>query len=213
MTTPNTPASNDFVRDMAGETVCGFRVVAYRETHPEHGSKFGHAYSEHWSTPNSRNPAVKVERLFTEDQLRAALAAAPASPEPLDKERRNNAELLASICQKARHGSASPVERDEALRDAATMLRDFARSVAPAASPEPASNEAPGRGGVEVYATAPTELRGEVIDITAGKAYRVLREDRALFEIHDDVGFRLTCAWEDCAHLYGDGWTRSERRA
>lgn len=84
--TPNTPASNDFVRDMAGETVCGFRVAAYREKHPEHGSKFGHAYSEHWSTPNSRNPAVKVERLFTEEQLRAALAAAPASPEPASNE-------------------------------------------------------------------------------------------------------------------------------
>lgn len=60
------------VRSMAGETVWGFRVAAYRETHPEHGDKFGHRYSEHWSTP-SQNPAVKVERLFTEDQLRSAI--------------------------------------------------------------------------------------------------------------------------------------------
>lgn len=63
----------DIRRELAGETVCGFRVAAYRETDPEHGSKYGHRYSEHWSTP-SRNPLVKVERLFTESQLRAALA-------------------------------------------------------------------------------------------------------------------------------------------
>lgn len=68
----------DIVRHLAGETVCGFKVVAYRETHPEHGDKYGHSYSEHWSTPNSRNPDVKVERLFTETQLRQALAHAQA---------------------------------------------------------------------------------------------------------------------------------------
>ena len=62
-------------RDAAGETVHGFRVAAYRETHPEHGDKFGHRYSEHWSTPNTRDPRVKVERLFTEEQLLAAIAA------------------------------------------------------------------------------------------------------------------------------------------
>jgi hypothetical protein len=61
-------------RDMSGETVCGFRVAAYRETHPEHGDTYGHIYSEHWSTPNSRNPKVKVERLFTESQLDEAFA-------------------------------------------------------------------------------------------------------------------------------------------
>jgi hypothetical protein len=66
--------ANEVERDLAGETVLGFRVAAYRETHPEHGSKYGHHYSEHWSTPNTRNPAVKVERLFTEDQLREALS-------------------------------------------------------------------------------------------------------------------------------------------
>ena len=65
--------AGEMVRDISGETVCGFRVAAYRETHPEHGDKFGHRYSEHWSTP-SQNPAVTVERLFTEQQLRAALS-------------------------------------------------------------------------------------------------------------------------------------------
>lgn len=56
------------------EEVLGFEVAAYRETHPEHGDTYGHRYSEHWSTPNSHDPRVKVERLFTETQLRAALA-------------------------------------------------------------------------------------------------------------------------------------------
>lgn len=65
--------SADVIRDMAGETVCGFRVAAWRETHPEHGDKYGHTYSEHWSTP-SKHPAVVVERLFTEGQLREALS-------------------------------------------------------------------------------------------------------------------------------------------
>ena len=60
-------------RDIAGETVLGFRVAAWRETHPEHGNKFGYKYSEHWSTP-TKHPNVQIERLFTEDQLRAALA-------------------------------------------------------------------------------------------------------------------------------------------
>jgi hypothetical protein len=61
-------------KDISGESVCGFRVAAYRETHPEHGDKYGHIYSKHWSTPSYRDPRVKVERLFTEDQLRAALS-------------------------------------------------------------------------------------------------------------------------------------------
>lgn len=71
-------------RDLKGETVCGFRVAAYRETHPEHGDKYGHSYSEHWSTPNTRDPRVKVERLFTEDQLRAALRSAAAREAELE---------------------------------------------------------------------------------------------------------------------------------
>ena len=64
----------DVERHLSHETVCGFKVAAYRETHPEHGAKYGHSYSEHWSTPNTRHPDVKVERLFTEAQLRAALS-------------------------------------------------------------------------------------------------------------------------------------------
>ena len=80
MITPSPTANaQDVTRDIAGETVHGFRVAAYRETHPEHGDKYGHTYSEHWSTPNTRNPAVRVERLFTETQLLKALTGeAPA---------------------------------------------------------------------------------------------------------------------------------------
>ncbi len=72
-TNPPTAVSGDVQRDISGETVCGFRVAAWRETHPEHGDTYGHRYSEHWSTPSTRDPRVKVERLFTETQLRAAL--------------------------------------------------------------------------------------------------------------------------------------------
>lgn len=68
--------TEDIQRDISGETLCGFRVAAYRETHPKYGDQYGHRYSEHWSTP-SQNPAVTVERLFTETQLRAALSRAP----------------------------------------------------------------------------------------------------------------------------------------
>jgi hypothetical protein len=68
-----TANAQDVTRDIAGETVHGFRVAAYRETDPEHGDKYGHTYSEHWSTPNTRNPAVRVERMFTETQLLKAL--------------------------------------------------------------------------------------------------------------------------------------------
>ncbi|MBI1620314.1 Lar family restriction alleviation protein [Aquamicrobium zhengzhouense] len=70
---PSSPVSELVGRDAAGETVFGLRVAAYRETHPEHGDRYGHAYSEHWSTPNYNHPNVKVERLFTEDQLRDTL--------------------------------------------------------------------------------------------------------------------------------------------
>jgi hypothetical protein len=45
----------------------------------------------------------------------------------LGREERNNAELLASICAKARHSAAAALERDFALREAAKMLRHFAR--------------------------------------------------------------------------------------
>jgi hypothetical protein len=68
-----TRTDEDDGRDISGETVMGMRVAAYRETHPEHGDKYGHSYSEHWSTP-TKSPAVKVERLFTEEQVRARIA-------------------------------------------------------------------------------------------------------------------------------------------
>lgn len=71
---PGATAQDGAERHLSGETVCGFEVAAYRETHPEHGDQYGHTYSEHWSTPNTRDPRVKVERLFTETQLREALA-------------------------------------------------------------------------------------------------------------------------------------------
>lgn len=58
-------------RTPESETVLGFKVTAYREPHPEHGTKYGHRYSEHWSTPNYNLP---VERLFTEAQLRSLIA-------------------------------------------------------------------------------------------------------------------------------------------
>lgn len=86
-------SETDVERDMTGETVCGFRVAAWRETHPEHGDKFGHSYSEHWSTP-SQNPDVKVERLFTETQLLAALSRAPEAEDRLADEKQ---EVVAAL--------------------------------------------------------------------------------------------------------------------
>lgn len=53
---------------------------------------------------------------------------APADPVASEHEIRASADLLAGICQKARHSSASAEERDEALRDASEMLRMFART-------------------------------------------------------------------------------------
>lgn len=79
-------------RDMAGETVMGMRVAAYREPvrcppdcdPTEFAEIFpkgaGHRYSEHWSTPGAN-----AERLFVEadvrtltDRLEALSAQAPA---------------------------------------------------------------------------------------------------------------------------------------
>jgi hypothetical protein len=78
-------------RTMCGETVNGFAVAAYRETHPEHGSAHGHIYSEHWSTPNTRDPRVTVDRLFTEAQLLEALSSQPIPTEATEllREARN----------------------------------------------------------------------------------------------------------------------------
>lgn len=78
LTVPARPEAGEVERDMCGETVLGMRVAAYRETHPEHGDKYGHSYSEHWSTP-SKHPNVKVERLFTEQQVRDLLASLPTA--------------------------------------------------------------------------------------------------------------------------------------
>jgi hypothetical protein len=80
-------------RDISGETVCGFRVAAWRETHPEHGDKYGHSYSEHWSTPNSRDPRVKVERLFTEDQLRTLISERVALRKLVERFKRHTKNL------------------------------------------------------------------------------------------------------------------------
>jgi len=65
-------------RTAAREVVEGFEVAAYREADRGDGSRYGYRYSGHWSTPNWRHPDVKIERLFTEAQLRAALDDVPA---------------------------------------------------------------------------------------------------------------------------------------
>lgn len=75
-------AAPEVVRFMEGETLCGLRVAAWRETHPEFGDKFGHTYSEHWSTP-SQSPKVTVERLFTEADVRKLIAQREALAEAL----------------------------------------------------------------------------------------------------------------------------------
>jgi hypothetical protein len=106
MTTPN--QESDVTRDISGETVCGFRVAAYRETHPEHGDKYGHRYSEHWSTP-SRNPAVKVERLFTEEQLRAALRSSQEKEQALREALVDHNDLLRSAFTAAQRDAAHDV--------------------------------------------------------------------------------------------------------
>ena len=188
--TPNTPASNDF-------------VLVPREPTPK-------MVAATWDHEIDREGGLESQNTRNKRIYAAMLAAAPASPGPASNEAPSDmVRAIACVFTSMPERMANThVSLDgQNLGTLWQLATDIASAVASA------SNEAPGRGGVEVYATAPTELRGEVIDITAGKAYRVLREDRALFEIHDDVGFRLTCAWEDCAHLYGDGWTRSERRA
>lgn len=62
-------------RTLSHEYVNGIEVAAYRD---ERNTPFGpmNSYSEHWSTPGES--AVKIERLFTEDQLIAAVEAARA---------------------------------------------------------------------------------------------------------------------------------------
>ncbi|MGU3457257.1 hypothetical protein ACLBV5_13195 [Brevundimonas sp. M1A4_2e] len=74
-------AGDDVQRTMDGETVCGFKVAAWRFIGPNDGdeARFGHRYCEHWSTVG--NAPKRVERLFTEGQLRAALRAQPQARE------------------------------------------------------------------------------------------------------------------------------------
>jgi hypothetical protein len=95
-------------RDASGETVLGMRVAAYRETHPEHGSKFGHIYSEHWSTPNYLHPNVKVERLFTEKQVRDLIQQQQATIERLSA-------ALEPFADKAAYADAVEAEDDDYL--------------------------------------------------------------------------------------------------
>jgi hypothetical protein len=68
-------------RTIDGESVGGFKVAAWRYLGPQDddGARFGYRYCEHWSTVG--NHPKKVERLFTEDQLLAALTPkeAPAA--------------------------------------------------------------------------------------------------------------------------------------
>lgn len=63
-------------RDLSGETYLGFRVAAWRYRGHADEDFWPHRYAEHWSTPGAG--AREVERLFTEDQLRAAITRAEA---------------------------------------------------------------------------------------------------------------------------------------
>lgn len=65
----------------------------------------------------------------------------------------------------------------------------------------------------DVLAIAPATLENSVNDITAGKAYPVVRGDDDTFVIRDDAGDRIFCLWEGCAHLVGGNWTRSAATA
>jgi hypothetical protein len=44
--------------------------------------------------------------------------------------------------------------------------------------------------------------------LTRGKRYLVDHESNCLFEVADDIGDILICAWKECAHLDGGNWTR-----
>lgn len=107
-------------RTAALEVIEGFEVAAYREPHPEHGTKYGHRYSEHWSTPNWKHPDVRVERLFTEAQLRAALDDVPARLEI--KRLRQGIALLANRISV--EGSAY----DQAIRAVGQMVLDVKKA-------------------------------------------------------------------------------------
>jgi hypothetical protein len=96
-----------YERTISGETWNGIPVAAYRETHPEHGDKFGYSYSGHWSTPNWKHPNVKVERLFTEE----ALTQADARIARLE-------DLLAEYGDRVRMARAEPASKQHAIDEA-----------------------------------------------------------------------------------------------
>jgi hypothetical protein len=79
-TTPEAQLAEEDGRDLSGETYLGLRVAAWREE-SRHGEKYGHVYSEHWSTPGAG--AKNVERLFTESQV-AVLTAQLAAQSAVD---------------------------------------------------------------------------------------------------------------------------------
>jgi len=119
-------ATEDAHRTMDGETVWGFKVAAWRYVGPQDpdDARFGHRYCEHWSTVG--NAPKKVERLFTEDQLRAALSAAPA-PEGGAVEKRMIDAGVSALS--ARYPILkTPIDRDdiEAVLTAALATREEA---------------------------------------------------------------------------------------
>lgn len=77
--------------------------------------------------PSAHSGALRVEPASPSQAEPPAVNASPREV-GLGKADRNNALLLASICQKVRHSSASVTERDDALRDAAEMLRVIAHA-------------------------------------------------------------------------------------
>ena len=46
--------------------------------------------------------------------------------------------------------------------------------------------------------------------LTAGKRYKVVREDGGLFRAYSDTGNLNAFLWGGCAHLEGGNWTREE---
>lgn len=52
---------------------------------------------------------------------------------------------------------------------------------------------------------------GLIVDadyLTPGKRYPILKDAGDIFQITDDAGDDIWCAWEDCAHLSTGKWTR-----
>lgn len=95
-------------RTIDGETVLGFKVAAWRYLGPKDNARFGYRLCEHWSTPG--NYPQKVERLFTETQLRAALAS------PLVSERERELEGALRMAANRMDRLALEVQFDTRLR-------------------------------------------------------------------------------------------------